>query len=74
MVEVKQNREQDRKRDRDEHVADLDVLPEMHEPGPIRGGEERGAGRQPLELHALHAAEVHEAGEEHDRQWRAVVF
>lgn len=74
MVKIEQNRKQDRKRHRDEHIPDRNILPEMDEPAPIRGREESGAGGQPLQLDGLHATEVHEPRKEDDGQGGAVVL
>lgn len=73
MVKIKQDREQDREGDGNKHVPERD-LPEINKPAPVSGRGERRIRRQLLELDGLHAAEVHEAREEDNRQRGTVVL
>lgn len=73
MVKPEQDRQEDRKRDCEEDVAHADV-PEMDEPPSLRSREEGFARRQLEKLDVRHLADVDEAGEEDDGQWRSIVL
>lgn len=73
MIEPKEDGEQQGKRNGQKDVLDLNV-PEMDEPGAVPGGHKGRARRQILDLDARHAANVHKARKEDDRQRRAIVL
>lgn len=73
MVEVKQDRQQNRKRNGKEDIPHVKI-PEMHQPVSTQGRVERSARGQRREVYVFHVADMDEAREEDDGQRSAIVL
>lgn len=73
VVEIEQDRKQNRKRYRNEDIANA-YLPKVNEPATVRCWKERFADRQLFQLDATHLADVNEASEEYHGKRCGIVF
>ena len=73
MVEPEEDSQKDAERQGNEDLAHGNI-PWIDDPARAAGRHKRDARRQRLEVHVLHATNVHEASEEDERQRRAVVL
>lgn len=73
MIEVEENGKEYGKWYCDEYISYADV-PEMNEPSPISGREERFACGQRAQVDLSHLSDVHESREEYDSKRGAVIL
>lgn len=73
VVEVEQDRQQNRKWDGKEDIPHVKI-PERHQPVSVQGREERPAGGQRCEIYIFHVADMNETREEDNGQRSAIVL
>ena len=73
MIKVKKNSQQKRKRNRQEHIPNINI-PEPHQPPPINRGKKRLARRKSSNINIPHMTDMHKPGKEHNRQRSTIVI
>lgn len=73
MVKIEQNRQQHRKRNSKEYIADIDI-PEMNQPRALFRREKRFASWQSRHLDIPHVADMNKPSKEHNGQGRAIIL